>query len=243
MKRTDFAYSVGAVSCLERKLIPPKLFFDILPLSLEKVFLEIKPYFFGSLEFLQSIEEIEVFLDREKKILDTLIGEWLNKVLLKFFLNFFEYKEVDEDSLRDFPLLSDIFKLKTDFYNIIFSLRADYLNKSFLPKFSGYLSQEELNLLFKQDRLLKIKRQKQFEFFNLASSLKDKEYFLLDFLTIGFLRREVFEFKKVILGPERVFYFYFLKIVQDKISKVILSSKLYNLEEERLKKILEVVYG
>ncbi len=244
MGRYSYAYPLGVVSCLEKRLAPSKVFFDILSYNLERLLSEIKPYFFQGLTFYQSIEEFEVFLEREEKVLNILIREWIKEALFKSFLDFFKYQPVKETQLKSFPYLLNLFKLRIDLYNIIFSLRAGYLNKNFSPHFFGFLSKEEIKDLLNEDKTLKVRKPEYFPFFYSARSfLKDDVYFLLDFLPFGFLRKRLEGAKKIILGPERIFYFYFLKRLQDKIMKVIVSSKLYNLEEERVKKILEVVYG
>ncbi|MCD6540159.1 MAG: hypothetical protein J7K37_05630 [Candidatus Omnitrophica bacterium] len=245
MKRFDYAYCLGAVSYLERKIISPKRFFEFLSYSLEGVLSEVKGSFFQSLSSsYQSIGELENFLNKEQEVLDRLTKEWIWPELFEEFKNFFVYTGVNEPLLKGYPFLLNLFKIRLDFFNIVFLLRAGYLKRDFSVKFLGDISEEDLNKLFKQDEILKIKMPLHYQFFTLGSSLvREEKYYLLDFIPFKFLFKLQEEAKKVILGPERVFSFYFLKRLQDKILKLIFISKLYNLEEERIREILEVVYG
>lgn len=245
MRRMQYPYPLGVISCLEKKLASPRTFFEFLPYSLERFLSQVKPYFFTELyPSYQRIDEFEAFLKKEAHFLETLIKEFLPSGLFECFASFFKYEDVDYSQLENSSCLFNLFKLRIDFYNILFFLRASYLRKEFSPTFFGFLSKEELALLLGEDKVLKVKKPIYFEFLSLGRSfLEEKDYYLLDFLSLKFLRREAQELKKPNLGPERIFYFYFSKALQDKMMKVILSFKLYNLKEESLRKALELVYG
>ena len=245
MKRFDYAYCLGVVSYLERKIISPKRFFEFLSYSLEGVLSEVKGNFFQSLSSsYQSIEEIENFLNKEQDFLDSLTKEWVQSELFEEFKKFFAYAGVNEPLLKEYPFLLNLFKIRLDFFNIVFLLRASYLKRDFSAKFLGFIPEEDLNKLFNQDKVLKIKMPLHYQFFTLGNSLvREEKYHLLDFIPFKFLFKLQEEAREIILGPERVFSFYFLKRLQDKTLKLIFISKLYNLEEEKIREILEVVYG
>lgn len=245
MKRYDFAYPVGVICCLERKLLPPRRFFEFLSSDLGRVLSTAKEYFFQTqLSPLQTIEDMELFLEKEENILNNLLEEYLEKDFFKEFQNFFNYQSTNQSLFGDYPFLLYLFKMRLDFFNIIFFLRAGYLNKEFSPQFFGFLSEDDISRLFSEDKVFKIKNPEFFDFFSTAKSfVKEKKYFLLDYLPFKFFIKVQEKAKRIILGPERLFSFYFFKKLQDKLIKIIFSCKLYKLEEERIRKILEVIYA
>ncbi|NIM90417.1 MAG: hypothetical protein GTO17_05660 [Candidatus Aminicenantes bacterium] len=260
MKRTsrlDYAYAVGRVRALERKLVERAVFSEA---AEEKDFPRAIKIVFDAGEFLEEMakiknsEELDSFLDREEKELLSLVTEIL---LEKDVLEAFLVEKMPEKALKisesmNYSFIHDYFRHKIDLANLKIFCRLKYsgasrekLEKSILK--GGFLDDQVLIKNFEEtfgDVGEKIQSTPYAEVWNRGvDTLEEKETFvelergIEDFL-MDYLRKA----KYVVFGPEPIFAYALAKRRELNLVRLMGIGKLNQIPPLLLKQRISETY-
>jgi vacuolar-type H+-ATPase subunit C/Vma6 len=260
MKRTsrlDYAYAVGRVRALERKLVERAVFSEA---AEEKDFLRAVKIVFDAGEFLEEMtkiknsEELDGFLEREEKELLGLVTEiFLEKDVLEVFL----VEKMPEKALKisermNYSFIHDYIRHKVDLANLKIFCRLKYSDASRerLEKFilkGGFLDEQVLIQNFEEtfgDVGDKIQASPYTELWNRGvDTLEEKETFvelergIEDFL-MAYLRKA----KYIVFGPEPIFAYALAKRRELNLIRVLGIGKLSQIPPALLKQRISETY-
>ncbi len=260
MKRTsrlDYAYAVGRVRALERKLVERAVFSKA---AEEKDFLHALKAVFDAGEFpeertkIKNSEELDGFLDEEEK---ELIGQVTEILLEKDVLEVFLVEKMPEKALKisermNHSFIHDYFRHKIDVANLKIFCRLKYsgasrarLQKSLLKR--GFLDEQVLIQNFEKtfgDVGDKIQASPYAELWNRGvDTLEEKETFIElergieDFL-MAYLRRA----KYIMFGPEPIFAYALAKRHELSLIRLLGIGKLSQVPPLLLKQRISETY-
>ncbi len=216
----DYSFSLGRIGALEKKLISPEYFYEILKFDFPEGLSKLRDKFFGDLK---DFEDIDMFFLKEEDYLYENLEVLLEEKLRIFLKKAFDLNFISKNlNLLNSEYLKKYFLLSVKLENALLDLRRKYLG-----------IKKDLNL-----------RDFPSSFIKEAQSLIDEgKIYLLHFLKIRFLLRFLEEFKKNLLGAEIVFWYFFNKKFQYDILKFIIICKMRKIEINKIKNVLEVSFG
>ncbi len=217
----DYSFSLGRIGALEKKLISPEYFYEILNFDFPESLSKLRDKFFGDLKDFE--EDIDTFFSKEENYLYENLEILLEEKLRIFLKKAFDLNFISKNlNLLNSEYLKKYFLLSVKLENALLDLRRKYLG-----------IKKDLNL-----------RDFPSSFLKEAQGLIDEgKIYLLYFLKTRFLLKLLEEFKKSLLGVEIVFWYFFNKKFQYDILKCIIICKTRRVEIDKIKKILEVSFG
>jgi len=255
--RLDYAFAVGRIRALERKLVAKEVFREA---SEEKDFSQAVKIIFDAGEFkdemvnLRSSEDLDIFIQKEEENLNLLINEILPDKELKNII----YRESQPDKALlladkvDYQFIVNYLRHKIDLANLKILCRAKYLR---LPaqKFNnlllsrGYL---EAKLLAESFELSypeigdKIRFSAYFDLWTRSTDiLQEKETFIeLERAIEDFLMLYLRKAKYVVFGPEPIFAYILAKKRELSLVRLIGIGKLNQIPVEILKQRISETY-
>ncbi len=260
MKRTsrlDYAYAVGRVRALERKLVERAVFSEA---AEEKDFVRAVKIVFEAGEFLEEMtkiknsEELDGFLEREEKELLRLVTEILleKDVLEVFLIEKMPAKALKISGRMNYPFIHDYFRHRIDLANLKIFCRLKYSGasreklESFILK-GGFLDEQVLIQNFEEtfgDVGDKIKASPYKELWNRGvDTLEEKETFvelergIEDFL-MAYLRKA----KYIVFGPEPIFAYAMAKRSELNLIRLMGIGKLNQIPPLLLKQRISETY-
>jgi V/A-type H+-transporting ATPase subunit C len=260
MKRTsrlDYAYAVGRVRALERKLVERAVFSEA---AEEKDFPRAVKIVFEAGEFIEEMtkitnsEELDGFLEREEEGLLGLVTEILleKDVLEVFFVEKMPEKALKISERMNYPFIHDFFRHKIDLANLKIFCRLKYSDASRerLEKFilkGGFLDEQILIQNFEEtfgNGGDKIRFSPYTELWNRGvDTLEEKETFadlergIEDFL-MAYLRRA----KYMVFGPEPIFAYALAKRRELNLIRLMGIGKLSQIPPRLLKQRISETY-
>jgi len=217
----DYSFSLGRIGALEKKLISPEYFYEILNFDFPESLSKLRDKFFGDLKDFE--EDIDTFFSKEENYLYENLEILLEEKLRIFLKKAFDLNFISKNlNLLNSEYLKKYFLLSVKLENALLDLRRKYLG-----------IKKDLNL-----------RDFPSSFLKEAQGLIDEgKIYLLYFLKTRFLLKLLEEFKKSLLGVEIVFWYFFNKKFQYDILKFIIICKMRKIEINKIKNVLEVSFG
>ena len=255
--RLDYAYAVGRVRALERKLVERAVFSEA---AEEKDFPRAVKIVFDAGEFLEEMtkiknsEELDSFLEREEKELLGLVAEiFLEEDLLEIFL----VEKIPGQALKisermNYPFIHDYLRHKIDLANLKIFCRLKYsaASRERLEKFilnGGFLAEQVLLQNFEATlgEIGDIIQASPYtELWNRGvDTLEEKETFvelergIEDFL-IAYLKKA----KYIVFGPEPIFAYGLAKRRELNLVRVLGIGKLSQIPPLLLKQRISETY-
>jgi V/A-type H+-transporting ATPase subunit C len=259
----NYAFAVGKVRALERFLIKAEVFEEAMESDLDealRVFAEADLYS-DELLHVKDSRQLETVLNQELLKLKKLVSELL---LDKGLLGLLDISPIEclEKILKDFPseFLQDYLMHLIDMYNIKTFLRLYILGepREELQKklaCGGFIKKEDFLVLYSQDLPAFLNRleyvNKHYRIidyaFYLAEAIKkmqqDNSFVALEKEINDFLIQMLKPAKYFIFGPEPVLAYYFAKINEINLMRMIILAKINNLPVSLVKERLNSVYA
>ncbi len=242
MREIDYCFALGNIGVMEKKICPPQALKDSVSLSSREIFLKLREYFFLPWDYKEDERFLEEVFLKEKKFLENICFFLLPQEHLRGLL-----KEIFVP--RDWPifpqepwgLTRQALGLYLKSLNIINHLRASFYNLE--GQFYNFPGAEDFQTMLEKKDFLSLEDNLR-KFYSEAKMLLEKnKNYLLEFLIKRFLLEFLEEKKRVLLGPQIVFWFYLAKNLNLDVCKFLIMGKFYNLREEILKEAIERVYG
>jgi len=259
----NYAFAVGKVRALERFLIKAEVFEEAMESGLDealRLFAEADLYS-DELLHVKDSRQLETVLNQELLKLKKLVSELL---LDKELLRLLDISPIEclEKILKDFPseFLQDYLMHLIDMYNIKTFLRLYILGepREELQKklaCGGFIKKEDFLALYSQDLPAFLRRleyvNKHYRIidyaFYLAEAIKkmkqDNSFVALEKEINDFLIQMLKPAKYFIFGPEPVLAYYFAKINEINLMRMIILAKMNNLPVSLVKERLNSVYA
>jgi len=259
----NYAFAVGKVRALERFLIKAEVFEEAMESGLDgalRLFAEADLYS-DELLHVKDSRQLETVLNQELLKLKKLVSELL---LDKGLLGLLDISPIEclEKILKDFPseFLQDYLMHLIDMYNIKTFLRLyilgeprEELQKKLACR--GFIKKEDFLALYSQDLPVFLNRleyvNKHYRIidyaFYLAEAIKkmqqDNSFVALEKEINDFLIQMLKPAKYFIFGPEPVLAYYFAKINEINLMRMIILAKINNLPVSLVKERLNSVYA
>lgn len=260
----NYAFAIGVIRAQEKFLIRQEVFTEASEVSLQealKLFSESGLYSDAPLH-IQDSRQLEEFCNQELLKLKRLISGLL---LDKELLTLLELKEIKcaEDILKKYPseFLSDFLRHLIDLYNIKTFLRLYFLKE---PKeklemelsSAGFIAKKTFLEVYGEDLSVFLERLEYVRKPNCAivdysaflrpaiEKIKQENSFIaLEKALNDFLIQTLKRAKYLSLGPEPLIAYYFAKVNEINLMRLIILSKLNNLQAELIKERLNLVYA
>jgi len=237
MRDWDYGFATGKIASLEKKIAPPQFLESLLELPLEMAFQRVREGFFLPWEYKNNDAFLESIFVKEEMILkETCL------ILLKdsYLRSIFEDIEKPDNLLEKAEksiFFQEFLRLYFNVLNTIIFLRIRTYNLK--EEFYDYKNKEILlRRLEREDFIALGELTKQF-YFEAKDIIVSKRNYLLEFLKEKYFIK-FFEIKKVnLLSPNLVFWYYFAKKLNLKISNFLILGKFYDLNKTILKRVIE----
>lgn len=259
----NYAFSVGKIRALEKFLIKQEVFVEAIESGLNealRLFVESDLYS-EELLHIKDSQKLEAVLGRELQRLKKLIGDLLLDKKLFILIELNNLKEVLETT-GDYKsaFLEDYFRHLIDMHNIKTFLRLRILKepedrlKTSLIKV-GFIKKETFLKLYAQELSFFIHRleyvHKRNVIVNYASYLqeaiekleKENSFVYLEKAINDFLISILKPAKYLSFGPEALIAYYFAKVNEINLIRMIILAKLNNLSSQLVKERLNLVYA
>ncbi|MCK4501173.1 V-type ATPase subunit, partial [Candidatus Babeliales bacterium] len=226
ISRLDYAYAVGRVRALEKKLISRDVFLESAEeedfLSATKVIFD-AGYFLEEMEEIKDTKELDIFLKKEK---ESLVKDMFGLCLEQKIMKVIEEEYCPEDALKTaretgYPFIIDYVRHRIDLGNLKILARIKYLD----------LPQDKLKTIIIDGGFIegeKILKSYALSYFDISESLKLSPYFEAwsngidalqeneTFVTLerefeNYLMRYLRNASYIVFGPEPVFAYVLAK--------------------------------
>lgn len=259
----DYAFAVGKIRALEKFLLKSEVFEEAIAAGLnEALRLFVEPGFYSE-ELLQvkDSQQLEAVVNQELFKLKRLIsGLLLDKQLLVLL----ELKSIEsmQEIIKNYPsdFLKDYLKHLIDMHNIKTFLRLYFLKEApeKLEKTltsEGFLKKEDFLKLYGQELSAFLKRleyvHKHNHIVDYAAYLKEaiqkiekeNSFVTLERATNDFLIQVLKPAKYLSFGPESILAYYFAKVNEINLIRMIVLAKLNNVSNALVKERLNAVYA
>ncbi|UCG34634.1 MAG: hypothetical protein JSW17_03835 [Candidatus Omnitrophota bacterium] len=242
MRKWDYGFALGQIGVLEKSILPREILEETLSLSSQETFLRLKEGFSRGYEYRREYDFLEEVFEKEEGALKELASFLLKEETAINILKGLDNPQVLEKaqiSLESF--LEGFLRFYFDILNTLIFLRIKKHNlKEDFYEHNG--CQELLNILEKEDFIRLNPSIKNF-YYQAKKLIEEGQDYLLEFLKERFLVEFLKEKKKKLLGEEVVFWYYFAKRINLKVTKLFVLGKLCTLKTEKLKRALGVAYG
>ena len=255
--RLDYAFAVGRIRVLERKLVAKEVFREA---SEEKDFSQAIKIIFDAGEFkdeivsLRSSEELDIFIRKEEENLGVLMDELMLEEELKDII----YRESQPDEALplakelDYQFVTNYLRHKIDLANLKILCRAKYLGlpaqklKSLLLR-GGYLDEKVLTENYELSYPEigdKIRFSPYGELWNRSTDiLQEKETFIeLERSIEDFLMLYLRKAKYIVFGPEPVFAYILAKKRELSLVRLVGVGKINQIPVEIIKRRISETY-
>jgi len=242
MSEWDYGFALGEIGVLEKSILPPEILDETLGLSFEETFSRLKEGFSRSYEYKREYDSLEEIFEKEEGILrETAAFLLKEETAINILKGIDNPQSLEKAQLELNRFLKDFLRFYFDILNTIIFLRIKTHNlKEDFYEYQG--SQELLSILEKEDFIRAKAAIKKF-YYQAKKIIEKGQDYLLDLLKERFLVEFLSEKKKKLLGEEVVFWYYFAKRINLKVTKLFVLGKLAALKTEKLKRTLEVAYG
>lgn len=259
----NYAFAVGKIRALEKFLIKPEVFAEAIESNLAealRLFVESDLYGEGLLHIKDS-QQLESVLSQELAKLKKLIGDI---ILDKELLGLLELDTLVciETALKSYPseFLKDYFMHLVDMHNIKTFLRLYVLKepKDLLKNLlscEGFIKKDMFLRLYEQDLSVFLYRleyiHKNERIIDYASFLRDpiqklkeeNSFIALEKAINDFLIRVLKPAKYISLGPEPLLAYYFAKVNEINLIRMIILAKFNDVPDTLVKERLNAVYA
>jgi len=257
VKSTDYAYSLGRVSALEKYLLPSRYFREAaaLPTAKEAAHLLLETgRFTSSLDENFDRNDLDGFLQKEK---DYLLQEMKNMMLVPLIWSIYQQEEKPEKALSLAWELGNEFilsylRLKIDLLNLKVISRGAYLALSepqreswLLP--GGWLSGAQLNELQQRSfsefgQVLEKTSYRDWWMRSYDFIKKEESFLALERESENLLIQKLREAKCYVFGPERVFAYAVARRHELKLFRLVVAGKLQQLPSEMIQTRISLTY-
>ncbi|MDD5618012.1 MAG: V-type ATPase subunit [Candidatus Omnitrophica bacterium] len=259
----NYAFAVGKIRALEKLLFKQPAFEEAIESNLPealRIFAESEVYS-DDMVHIKNSRDLEEILDKELVLLRSLVK---SLVLDKELLDLVEYDTLTchEIILRsDFgDFLKDYIKHFIDMHNIKTFLRLYFLKEpqeklNDLLACDGFIETKDLLKLYNMELSVFLNRltyvHKHYRMIDYASFLKEpiekieseKSFLALEKAMNDFLMEELQPAKYLSFGPEPVLAYYFARLNEINLMRMIILAKLNNAPTEMVKERLNLVYA
>lgn len=243
MNELGWGFALGEIAVLEKNLIPRSILEDILKLNLEEALARTRDYFFIAKTSEITPEALEEKFLEEARYLETVCFDLLKEDELKDCIKNFSNPDWLQDKVREYKNI-----LAKEFVGFYFNLlnSTNFLRIQFYGLKQGYWAHnaEELirNLALKSFFLY---GEELRNFYSEGENiLKTEKNFLIKFLvdkyTVKFWQKKK---EQCLLGPEIVCWYFFAKKLNLDILRFLLATLAYDLDRDKPKQLLNLVYG
>ncbi len=259
----EYAYGVGKVRAMERHLIKDEVFMESVSLDLKdalRLFAE-TGIFQEGLGKINTSDELEKVLKNEKENLDNLASKLLVDKELIFLLDATDLIRAKRVSLSyNFKLLQDFIMHMIDMNNIKTFLR-NFVFKDSLDKLrsviteSGFINKNDFFSVYDKELSFFLAK---LEFVHRRYSIVDYTLFLKDAIKLieekksfialekaiaGFLIEVLRPAKYLCFGPEAILAYYYARINEINLVRLIVLAKLNDLDNSIIKQRLNRTYA
>ena len=257
ISRLDYAYAVGRVRALEKKLISRDVFLESAEeedfLSATKVIFD-AGYFLEEMEEIKDTKELDIFLKKEK---ESLVKDMFGLCLEQKIMKVIEEEYCPEDALKTaretgYPFIIDYVRHRIDLGNLKILARIKYLD----------LPQDKLKTIIIDGGFIeneKILKSYALSYFDISESLKLSPYFEAwsngidalqeneTFVTLerefeNYLMRYLRNARYIVFGPEPVFAYVLAKKKELHLFRIIGVGKMNRLAEQIIKNRISETY-
>jgi len=259
----DYAFSVGRIRALERFLIRQEVFEEAVKSDLSqalRLFTESDLHTADMLHVKNS-EELEIILNKEMEKLKSLIRGLLLDDKLRDFIDISDVKNI-YDACNDFgdEFLKDYAYYFVDMNNIktflrfyilkepIERLEEELLREGFIPKkdFLKLYTQDIMALLQRLEYIHVHKRAADYTYYlgdAIQRAIKENSFVYLEKAINDFLISILKPAKYVTFGPVPVIAYYFAKVNELNLIRMIILAKLNAVSEDLVNSRLNAVYA
>lgn len=258
----DYAFAIGKIRALEKFLIKDEVFKEAIDCDLQealRLFVESDLYS-EDLLHIKDGQQLEAILDRESFKLKRLV---FNLILDEELTDFMEMNDLAEAkrSVKKYKgeFLSDYLKHLIDMHNIKTFLRL-YVLKEPIDKLKaslseeGFIEREVFIKAYNQDLFIFLNRleyvHKRHSIVNYASFLQDaikrleqdNSFVALEKAIVDYLIQILKPAKYMSFGPEPLIAYYFAKVNEINLMRMIILAKLNGVSGDLVKERLNAVY-
>ncbi|MDP8259775.1 MAG: V-type ATPase subunit [Candidatus Gygaella obscura] len=258
----DYAYGVGKIRALEKSLITEEAFKEALNLNLEEALhLFVEPGIFSEdLIGVENSADLELVLSKEKESLRKIVNQLLpdkSFICLVDLDNLSKAKEkvisIKSEFLQDYILhLIDMHNIKTFLRSFIFKRPLEELRS--LISETGFIDRKDFFALYEKELSFFLAR---LEFVHKKNSIinyslflkeavkeieKNKSFIELERSIAGFLIDILRPAKYISFGPEAVIAYFFARVNEINMVRLIVLGKINSVETNLLYKRLNSTY-
>lgn len=258
----DYAFAVGKIRALEKFLLKQEVFEEAIEsgiLEALKIFAE--TVYSDEILHVKDSRQLEAILDEETRLLKNAVGKLILDKELLFLLEITDIRDAFRlGGIYASRFLNDYLMHLVDMHNIKSFLRL-YILKEPLEKLGplitceGFLKKKDFLALYPQDIAAFLKKLEYVHKHNnvadysvvlgdaLQKTIEQKSFLYLEKAINDFLMQALRPAKYIVFGPEPVLAFYFAKLNEINLMRMIILAKLNNLPDDLAKERLNSVYA
>ena len=262
LRRENYTFAVGRVRALEKFLLKQEVFEEALESSLnEALRLFAETVYSDEILHVKNSQQLEAILDEELRNLKKLVTDLILDKKFLCLLELGNLRDICElCKIHESPFLKDYLMYLIDMHNIKSFLRLYILNQpqAELDKIltcEGFIKKKDLLSLYPQDLTAFLNRMEYVHQDNrtidytyylggaIQRTVKEKSFIYLEKAINDFLIRVLKPAKYIVFGPEPILAFYFAKLNEINLMRMIILGKLNNVPTELVKERLNSVYA
>lgn len=258
----NYAFAVGKTRALEKYLLKQEVFEEAIESSLpEALRIFAETVYSDEILHVKNNQQLEVMLNEETRILKKSVGELLLDKKLLCLLEMANLQDICRVcKAHDSQFLADYIMHAIDMHNIKSFLRL-YILKEPAEKLTiavtceGFLKKKDFLALYTQDIAAFLKKLEYVHKHNsvvdysvtlgeaIGKTFEQKSFLYLEKAINDFLIQVLKPAKRLSFGPEPLLAFYFAKLNEINLIRMIILAKLNNLSADLIKERLNSVYA